>query len=680
MTVKRWLLPKEDKPLATIIAKECDTTEFVASILVGRGKTSTSEAMTILSTDMEISSPYELLDISVAIDRIRQAIDSGEKIAVYGDYDCDGITATTMLYSYLCSVGGNAICEIPERDGDGYGLSLDAIDTLAKSGVTLIITVDNGITAVTEVDYANSKGIDIVITDHHQQADTLPEALAIINPNRRDDKSAFKGLCGAGVALKLIIALEEDLQYALENYADLVAAGTIGDIVPLIGENRALVKYGLDMLPVSENIGLNALIKVSGLDSKTISAQDIAFSVVPRINAAGRMGKARLALDLLLCEDEDEATELATELDQLNTNRKLAEKEALLVADSLIKTDKTLLSNNVLILKSDKFSHGLVGVLCSRLVERYGKPVMLLCPDGDELRGSARSFGEFHLFKALTSTAQLLTRFGGHKNAAGFSISEQNYSKFCNKIEQFAKQSFSTMPAMEIAVDKLLTAQDLTIDNVDSLDRLKPYGNLNEEPRFALLDAVIKEIVPIGGGKHLKLILDANGKVPVLLFGITEQDFPYKIEQRIDVLVSVEINTYNNNRSVSVKAKDIRLSSFKAVESDFFKSKAIYDKLQKGEVLSKSILETAIPTKSDIALIHKALIKWQGFNGNVEELFMRFISTGISYCKLRVALDILSEFSIISILGVESNLVVHDIKEKIDLNNATLLKRLDITI
>lgn len=680
MAFKKWVLPKEDKAIARVLAAECGVSELVASILVGRGKTTASEADTILTTDMEISSPYELLDISVATDRIREAIDSGEKIAVYGDYDCDGITATAMLYSYLCSAGGNAICVIPERDGDGYGLSLDAIDQLATQKVGLIVTVDNGISAVDEVDYANSKGIDVVITDHHQQGYTLPDAVAIVNPSRRDDTSAFKGLCGAGVVLKLLIALEEDLQYVLENYADLVAVGTIGDVVPLVGENRALVKYGMDMLPVSENFGLNALIKVCGLDSSTISAQDIAFLIVPRINAAGRMGKAKASLDLLLCEDEEQAEMLATELNQLNLDRKQAEKEALIIADELIKADLTLLNKAVLILASDKFTHGLVGVLCARLVEQYGKPVMLLCPDGEELRGSARSLGEFHLYKALSANEKLLTRFGGHKFAAGFSLNAANLKKFRNGLENYVIENFSNMPVASVAVDKVITASELTLENVQSLDRLKPYGNLNEEPKFALLDMVIIEIRSIGGGKHIKLTVGEDSKIPVLLFGVTEKDFPYTLGQRIDVLFTVEINTYNNKQSVSVKGKEVRLSSFRTVQDTYFRSVEHYNKLVSQNELDKSSHCACIPTREEVALVHKALIKWKGYIGSFDELYLRFTSTKLSYCKLRVALDILCEFSLISVTGVERDIIVNEIKDKIDLNNATLLKRLAITI
>lgn len=684
MALKKWIIPKENKSLAGVLARECSTSELVASILINRGKSSCNEAMQFLSTDMTIGSPFDLKDMDNAVNRIKDAVENAEKIAVYGDYDCDGITSTAILYSYLISIGAEAVYYIPERDGDGYGLNKSAIDKLSSQDVSLIITVDNGITAVDEVRYAKNLSIDTVITDHHQPSDELPEAIAIVNPHRRDDNSNFKELCGAGVVCKLLIAMEEDLSFVMENYADLIAVGTIGDIVPLVDENRALVKYGLNMLAVSDNIGLSALLKVSGIDQNNITAQNIAFSIVPRINAAGRMGSAITALELLLCEDEEKATELAQKLDEFNKNRQADELKIQAEIDEMLLSDKSLLKQRVLILHNENWNHGIIGIICSRLMERYGKPVMLLSSDSNTskvYKGSARSLGEFHLFKALNSVSSLLMQFGGHKLAAGFSVHMDDFDEFKLAIESYAKANFDIMPVSTIAVDKILSPTDLTIDSIKELDRLKPFGARNEEPRFMLKGLVLEGITPISNGKHLRLNLKLKSiSIQALYFGMTPENLLCKIGDSVDCIVTADINFYNGKESVSIKIKDMRSSFFNETQNKFFAACSYYEKIAKGEDVGSGILDRSIPTRDEIARVHKTLIQSKGFEGDLEHLFIKLLGTNINYCKLRIILDILCEFNLIKLERPTGGIKLMEITGKIDLNQASLLKKWNRTI
>ena len=421
MPLKKWELSKGDPQTARLLAEECGISPLAASVLIGRGRASYEKAAAFLSGGEELSSPFDLADMDAAAARINRAIDEGQPIAIYGDYDCDGITASAMLYTYLSSIGADVSCRIPEREGDGYGLNPGAVRALAEEGTELLITVDNGISALEEIALANVLGMDVVVTDHHQPGDSLPPALAVVDPHRKDDTSGCRYLCGAGVVFKLIAALEDGgYQTPLEQFSDLLAVGTIGDVVPLSGENRALVRMGLQRLAMTDHPGLSALMEVSSVRPDRLTAQTVSFSLVPRINAAGRMGSAKTALRLLLSEDDGEARAIAAELNEYNRERQSLEQEIISSAEALLLQDPSLTEGRLLILRGDGWSHGVIGIVCSRLLERYGKPVLLCCPEGDgSLRGSGRSLGDFHLIRALSANDRWLTRYGGHKLAAG---------------------------------------------------------------------------------------------------------------------------------------------------------------------------------------------------------------------------------------------------------------------
>lgn len=676
MALKRWNIPKENIKLIGILAQECNISELVASILVNRGHSSYQSASRFLGDDDEIGSPFDLKDMQKAVERIRNAIDDFEKIAIYGDYDCDGVTSTAMLYTYLSSVGADVIYYIPERDGEGYGLNKSALKKLADEGVSLIITVDNGISAINESIYANELGMDLVITDHHQPSEVLPTAEAIVNPHQKDCNSSFKYLCGAGVCFKLIAALEDgDYQSVIESFADIVAVGTIGDIVPLVDENRALVKYGLHMLKLSDNIGLHALIDVAGLKRETLNATSIAFSIVPRINAAGRMGNAKIAVQLLLSETYEQAHELALKLDECNKLRQAEEQTILKDVDEIIENDKGLLNKRVLILHKENWNHGIIGIVCSKLIERYGKPVMLMTSEGDLLKGSARSIGEFHLFKALTANAEHLAQYGGHKLAAGFTLHKDDFEAFSNGIENYAKQYFDLMPQHSYNIDKVLVPQELTVENIQSLSVLEPFGATNEQPIFMIKNAKIENIVPLSSGKHLRLVLNGNGiNINALMFGMTINNFLYQIGDNVDIIFNADINEYNNNISVSIKIKDIRISNFD--QNKFFAAKGYYEKIIKNENVNANIIKNSTPTREEIGIIYKILRANNGYSLDFEKLYIKTLKYNINYCKMRIILDILDEVSLIKLSSLQDNITMIEVNKKVDLNQSTLLKNL----
>ncbi|MEG2428830.1 MAG: single-stranded-DNA-specific exonuclease RecJ, partial [Oscillospiraceae bacterium] len=446
MSIKKWVLSNEDISLSNILAQECGISDFVSEILMNRGYKTFEKASQFVENADEIASPLDMVDMKEAVNRIQKAIENCEKVAIYGDYDCDGITSTSMLYMYFQTIGLDVIYYIPERDGEGYGLNNSAIDFLSQQNVNLIVTVDNGISANKQVEYAKKLGIDMVITDHHQPSEEIPNACAVVDPHRKDCKSVFKNLCGAGVAFKLIATLEGDVNAVLESFGDIVAVGTIGDVVPLVSENRSLVKYGIKMLKLTDNLGLKALIKVAGLDVSKLTARDVAFMLVPRINAAGRMGSASKAVELLTCENEQTAEKLALELDMLNRKRKEEEQQILSDISSILIKKPDALNQRVLMFYNENWSHGIIGIICSKLVEIYGKPVIMMTKDDDIIKGSARSIGEFNMFNALNSTAEFLIQYGGHKGAGGFSLLPENLVNFKIHMQKYAKNKFDKMP------------------------------------------------------------------------------------------------------------------------------------------------------------------------------------------------------------------------------------------
>ena len=485
--------PWSDEKYKAVLAAQQKENALLAGILAARGITDPAEALTLLAGEEELSDPALLTDMDAACQRIWQAIDNGETIAVFGDYDVDGVTATALLYQHLKGMGATVKCMLPSREGDGYGLSKNAIQSMHNKGCTLIVTVDNGISAVEEADFAASLGMDLIITDHHLPPETLPKAVAVVDPRREDDHSPFKGLCGAGVAFKLCAALdgcppEEMLDYC----GDLAAVGTVADVMPLVGENRTLVKAGLRQLQQTDRPGFGALLEEVGLAGKPITAENISYAIAPRINAAGRMDNAVTALQLVLCEDPDRAEELAHKLNEINAHRQETEQQIFKAAEELLEQQPERLDDRIMLLWGRDWHPGVIGIVASRLVERTGRPVIVVTIDEHgEGKGSGRSVQGFNLHACIGSCADLLVRYGGHAMAAGLSVREENLPQLRRRLNDWAARECPVLHTPPLTCDVAIHLDRITVECVRHLDQLAPYGAENPTPVFLLQSDVV---------------------------------------------------------------------------------------------------------------------------------------------------------------------------------------------
>lgn len=677
MAIKKWELTNTSPDTIKLLEEECQINTLTASILTSRGLTTTSQAMKFLTNESSLNDPFDIKDMDKAVERINVALDNDQKITVYGDYDCDGITSTSILYTYFNSIGANVSYYIPSREHEGYGLNSNALQKLLDTGTELVITVDNGISAVAEVEFANEIGLDIIITDHHQPGDVIPNAIAVVDPHQKDDSSAFKYLAGCGVAFKLISALEgSDYSMAIEQFSDIVAIGTIADIVSLEGENRTIVRYGLETIKNSDSFGLNALMNVANIDIDKIDSTKVAFGIAPRINAAGRIGNPGDAVELLICEDEETALELAQNLDKLNIKRKEIEADIIEEIEEYIKQNPATLSRRVLIVSGENWHHGVIGIVCSKLVEKYGKPTLVMTQDGEFLRGSARSFGDFHLFNSLTYCKEFLGKFGGHKLAAGYSVQADKFDLFVAKMEEYAAINHDIMPPLQVNVDVVLNTIP-TIEDVQNLSLLEPFGESNPAPIFLLPNCIINSVRPLKDDKHQKLsLLTPEGKIQeCMLFFTSTDDMLYKNGDKIDVLVNADINEYKGKISVSMIIKDIRKSGFN--QRKFFASREYFNKIIRGDNVEKKIIEIAIPTRAEINEVYKYLRSNDGTHLDLESLYLKICDDKTSnYCKFRVILTVLHQANLIK---VNSGLVGIEFippTEKVNLEDTTLMKLL----
>lgn len=647
--MKKWIIGKPDDSASAELAKQCGLSPLCSSVLVSRGINSTQKACDFFNFRKDnslpaLSDPFLTKDMKAAADAVLEAVDNGEYICVYGDYDCDGITATTILYSYLECLGANVRYYINMRS-DGYGLCEKGIRELADDGVQLIVTVDNGISAVNEVKLANELGMKVVVTDHHQPGENLPDALAVVDPHRTDCTSLYKDLCGCAVALKLIAAMDGgDYSAALEQFSDFAALATIADVVPLTGENRFIVESGLHYLKNTENLGLQALMKKAGVKDR-LSSVDVSFSIIPRINASGRFGSASDAVELFLTDDEQRAEELAEQLDRLNSERKAAEEQILASIEESISASPEILYDRVLVIYGEGWHHGVIGIVAARLVERFGKPVFLLSDDGDEARGSARSVEGFSIYEALAACGDHLTKFGGHVGAGGFSLLKENIGSFKEAMQKFAAEHYPAPPVLTIRADKVILPNELTLDAISSLSSLEPFGEGSRQPIFLIRKAVLTDIVPLSGGVHTKLRLNYGGTMlEGLLFGTKAEDILYRKGDTLDLLASFSINVFNGRTSVSMRISDMRSSSVSQLR--YFNAKAAYEQFRRGEGIDPTLAKRALPTRDELILIYKTIAKFGVISS--DELFGQLDENVISYCKLRIAVDIFTELGFIT--------------------------------
>ena len=554
---KKWEFYEENSEEIIDIAKKHNISELLTKILVNRGITDDKEIDTFLNpTRNDFYDPYLMPDMDKAVERIIKAINNQEKVMIYGDYDVDGITSITVLKKFLEERGLKTGHYIPNRLEEGYGLNENAIRSIAEQKYTLMITVDCGISGIEEVELANQLGIETIITDHHEQSESLPNAYAIINAKRKDSQYPFRGLAGCGAVFKLIQAIS--LRLGLEEkeflkYLDIVCVGTISDIVPLVDENRVIAKLGLKLVAQTRNIGLRELILQSGY--KKIDSNTISFGVAPRINACGRMGYQEEALDLFLKKNIEEARKITTRLNSYNLERQTKEKDIFEQAiKELEKEDIEKL--NTIVLSGDNWHHGVIGIVASKLTEKFYKPTILICFEDNIGKGSGRSLPGFDLHEALVETSAYLEKYGGHEMAVGLSLKKEKYNDFKLAFEEIAKSKNIQQIIPVIKIDSIITAKDVNKKTIQDLEMLEPFGEKNKNPIFVYKNLKIDSIRALSEGKHLKLTLkDDNLLINAIGFNLGYLSEEYLIGDKIDIAGNLEINKYGRRRDNPNKYK-----------------------------------------------------------------------------------------------------------------------------
>lgn len=559
---KKWKYKELDEEKIDEIVKKFDVPELLSTVLVNRGIVDDEEIRVFLNpTRSDFHDPYLMPDMEIAVERIIKAIDNQEKVIIYGDYDVDGITSITVLKKFLKTCGLEADYYIPNRLSEGYGLNKAAIDYIKEKEYTLIITVDCGISGIEEIEYANSLGIETIVTDHHEPMEVLPPAVAIVDLKRKDnDTYPFKSLAGCGVVFKLTQALGmrlgiDEKEYL--KYLDIVCVGTISDIVPLVDENRVIAKLGLKLVEVTRNPGLKALLNASGY--KVVNSNTISFGIAPRINACGRMGYEEEALKLFLTENLVQASEITERLNKYNRDRQEIEKN---IYDEAIKMMEKEDSNaQSIVLGSNNWHHGVIGIVSSKITEMYFKPSILICFEGEDGKGSGRSIPGFDLHEALAETAKYLEKYGGHEMAVGLSLKKNNFNRFKEAFEKYVEEKDITGIVPIIEIDKQISLKDIDSNIVKQLDLLEPFGEANRRPIFVYKNLKIDSIRALSDGKHLKMTLkDGNTIVNAIGFNMGQLSKEYMIGDRIDVVGTLEINAYNGREMVQINVKDIMKS------------------------------------------------------------------------------------------------------------------------
>ena len=608
MILRKWEVRPLDKERATAFAQTYGVPFFLAMLMNIRGLDDAAHLREFLGEGEPLSDPFLLKDMDKAAARITRAVDNMEKIAVYGDYDADGVTSTAMLYSYLETRGADVIFYIPQREGEGYGMNMGAVEYLKEQGVSLIVTVDNGISSVQEVARANELGIDVVVTDHHRPQEILPDAVAVVDAYRPDDTSPYKHFSGVGIAFKLLMALEDgagDVEDLLEAYSDLAAIGTIGDIVPLTGENRTLIRAGLERLSQSDRPGVQALLENAGIAGKTLTSTNVAFTLVPRINATGRMGAPERAVRLLISGYEEEAEVLSEEICADNEERRRVEAEIAEAAFADIEA-KGYMKDRVVVVDGENWHHGVIGIVASRVTERCGKPCMIISRGETEAKGSGRSIEGFSLFEAICACGDLLIKFGGHPMAAGITLKPENIEAFRKRINRYAAEHFPQMPTQTVTLDCKLNPAALSVSMAQSLTQLEPFGNGNPQPVFGLFNMELSNVTPVGGGGHLRLTLEKNGAViTAMRFNTKPEELPYHIGDKIDLAVQLEAREFRGQPSLTVIVRDMKFAAFNTEKN--IASLASFEKWQRGEVLSAEDKNRLYPDRACLAAIYRAL-------------------------------------------------------------------------
>ena len=564
----KWTFHTPKREESSLISKETGIHPLLVQVLLNRKITNPKTMKCFLEPTLSLlTDPFQMKDMDLAAERISQAIGKDEKICVYGDFDVDGITSVAIMVRFFRWLGKETIYYIPHRINEGYGLNIKAIKKIADEEVNLLITVDNGINSVKEVEYANSLGLDVIITDHHQALDRLPPALAVVDPNREDCNYPFQSLSGVGIAFKLIHAIAKrmginpkDAKSFLMNQIDLVALGTIADIVPILDENRILVKYGLQKMQKTTNIGLNTMLQLLGIIDKPVTSTNVGFYIAPRLNAAGRTTHASICVELLLTEDPLKAMEIARHLNRLNEERRSLEEGILDDCVDQIESEIDVESERIIVVKGEGWHIGVLGIVASKLVEIYTRPVIVISMEKDFARGSARSIESYNIFEALSDCKNLLISFGGHKRAAGFKLKLNQIESFTKTISEHAKRKVSDDDLLSsILIDAEISTDDLNYNFVNSLSSLEPYGSGNPCPVFLLKNIKFNEPPRIVGKNHLKFSISKNGytfngiafSVADYIPSLKSTDFFW------DIAITPFINTWNGHELLEFEIKGI---------------------------------------------------------------------------------------------------------------------------
>lgn len=560
---KKWEINKPDEEKVKEIENKYQINSLLAKILVNRGITTEKDIKQFLNpTRNDFYDPYLMPDMEKAVKRILKALDRKEKVLIYGDYDVDGITSVTVLKSFLKDRGLEVDEYIPNRLDEGYGLNKPAVEKIAKDQYTLMITVDCGISAIEEVKYANNLGLEVIITDHHEPGEKLPEAVAVVDAKRRDNEYPFRNLAGVGVVFKLIQAISKKLELEEKEYLkylDIVCIGTISDIVPLVDENRVIVKLGLMLVEQTRNVGLKTILQASGyqkVDSTTIS-----FGIAPRINACGRMGHQEEALKLFLSTDKDEVNKLAEKLNDYNKQRQEKEKQIFLEALDKIKKEE-ISKDSIMVIDGENWHHGVIGIVASKITEMYFKPSILLCFEGNEGKGSGRSIPGFDLHEALSRCEENLEKFGGHSMAIGLGVRREQLEELRKKLDVIAKEKQIDKIVPILRIDSQVELKDINMQIVESLKQLEPFGEENKVPLFVFKNLKIDSIRALSEGKHIKLGLREDNKnlINAMGFNLGELTNEYRIGDKVDIVGSLEINKFNGEENIQILLKDMMKS------------------------------------------------------------------------------------------------------------------------
>lgn len=644
MQIRKWNEQKPDTTLAAQLAEACEIHPFLSLMLTSRGLTTPEQIFEYIVGYEEEVDPFSFADMQNAVDAINAAIENQQKILVYGDYDVDGITSTVLLYDYFQKQGADVLYRIPTRE-EGYGVHEDTIRWAADQGVRLIVTVDTGIAAVEEISRAKDFGIDFVVTDHHQPGERLPDALAVVDPHRLDCESEFKDFAGVGVAFMLLCALSGDSETMFKRYGDLLALGTLADMMPLQGFNRDLMRRCLVLLEESRRPGLVALRQVAGLEEKTLDVSSVSFGLAPRLNAAGRVADPNLSLELLLCDNAEKATQIAEEIQQLNAQRQQASNDIVLQVEEQLELHPNWLYDRVLVVCGDGWHCGLLGLVAARLMERYGKPAIALSLGEDGLaHGSCRSLAGFSMYDALNGCADCLTQFGGHELAAGVTLSGENVDAFRAAINSYAAQHHPIMPANTLNIAVRLRPDQISAEKLPLLQVLEPIGCGNPVPLFGLFRMQLVNITPVGNGKHLRLSLSRDGvHINAMLFQTKPEEFPIPCGSIVNSVVVLEKNEYRGNTTVSVRVRDI---SFADTDREYlFAEISRFGQLLRREIHPEA--QEVLADREQLGHLYSLLHVCKLWQGTVEQLHHALGEKAPTYLQMLVALQLWQEAGLI---------------------------------